>query len=128
MIKTENTFSDLLVSDLHKDARGGRPREGFWAAWNSYSDAEKQAEWDSLIRELESSMEDDARQEAFAIASFEKAVAASIAIGAGTRETAIRWVVESLNLSDSDKMYGADYVCYLLGLPYKFQAEFKDAI
>jgi hypothetical protein len=48
------TFSEELLSDLHKDARGFRPRsEWFWHDWNTSDDDGKQAIWDNLVEELE---------------------------------------------------------------------------
>ena len=48
------TFSEELLSDLHKDARGFRPRsEWFWNNWNTSNDDGKQAIWDNLVEELE---------------------------------------------------------------------------
>ena len=50
------TFSNELISDLHKDARGFRPTESFWNAWNFQDDEGKQTAWDMLCEELEASM------------------------------------------------------------------------
>lgn len=45
-----NTFDESIVSALHKDAYGYRPREWFWEQWDSYSHEEKQIVWDNLLR------------------------------------------------------------------------------
>lgn len=47
------TFSNELISDLHKDARGYRPTEAFWNAWNFQDDEGKQVVWDMLIEEMQ---------------------------------------------------------------------------
>lgn len=49
---TEYTYSDELISDLHKDANGFRPREAFWNGWNSASPEEKQTVWDGLLMQM----------------------------------------------------------------------------
>ena len=46
------TYSDELVSDLHKDARGYRPTESFWSYWNLLMPSEKQGVWDGLCAHL----------------------------------------------------------------------------
>lgn len=56
------TYDENLVSDLHKDAYGFRPREGFWARWETLSEQERQAEWDSLMAEARRSAAEDERR------------------------------------------------------------------
>ena len=55
MIKEKSmfTFDEQTVSDLHKDARGFRPRAAFIEGWNQSDDENKQAIWNGLLRELE---------------------------------------------------------------------------
>ena len=43
------TYSDELISDLHKDAHGKRPSLAFWDAWTFDSEKGKQATWDYLV-------------------------------------------------------------------------------
>lgn len=50
------TFSNELISDLHKDARGFRPGEYFWEEWTQSPDNVKQIIWDNLCDEMEASM------------------------------------------------------------------------
>ena len=47
---TSYTYDEAIVSDLHKDAYGFRPREGFWNHWNLSTHDEKQEMWDGLLR------------------------------------------------------------------------------
>lgn len=119
------TFDEQTVSDLHKDARGWRPREYFWERWEAASPAEKQEIWDGLIGELESELAREKAQQERAIASYEATLAELMQYGAKDRETAKRWYLDSLNLSDMDVRYGADYVCYELGFPYSMKGEFE---
>ena len=122
------TFDKDIVSDLHKDAYGFRPSEYFWDRWNSGSDDKKQEMWDDLCRSLDQTLAAEKAEFARCIAEYEKSVAETMAAGAKLRKTAIRWIVDSLELTDADKWYGAEYICYKLGLPHYMQYEFKGAI
>ena len=44
MTEKTYTFCEDSISDLHKDAYGMRPGEGFWQRWREATDDEKQAE------------------------------------------------------------------------------------
>lgn len=122
------TFDGNIVSDLHKDAYGYRPREYFWAEWNNSTDADKQHIWDRLIQDLQLAMEEEAQQEIAAINAFELEIADALDLGAPSREDAVRWIVDGMNLSDVDIMYGSNYICYLKGLPYKMAYLFDNVV
>jgi hypothetical protein len=109
------TFSDDLISDLHKDAYGYRPGEGFWERWAKATDEEKQAEWDWLCQVLEREMAFEREAQAQAVVRFGKLIEQTIASGAGDRETALRWIMES-----SDCFGDWDYLAYQHGLPYNY--------
>ncbi len=53
---TKNTkkysYSDELVSDLHKDAWGSRPSQIFWLNWEKADQDTKQTIWDNLIDDM----------------------------------------------------------------------------
>ena len=119
------TFDANIVSDLFKDVNGFRPGSTFYTAWNSGNDDQKQVIWDNLILQLEEKYNEDKRIEAEETEKFEAQIASAIDAGAGSRETALRWIVEGLDLSDSDKLYGGDYICYTLNLPYSYANEFN---
>jgi len=123
---TQFTFDTSIVSDLHKDARGWRPREYFWETWEAASDEEKQEIWDGLCNELNLEMERERKAEKQAVAEFEKQIARNLSYGAADRQQAIRWIVESLDPSQFDMMYGGSWVCWELGLPYSMEDEFKE--
>lgn len=112
------TYSEELYSDLHKDARGTRPGQMGFDYWNSLLPAEKQRQWDALIVEMNQRHEEEARQEALAIERVEAQLTYWISIGAGNRETAIRWLHEA-----EDTNGDGDYLCFRLGLPYGYFAE-----
>ena len=133
MMKTEKatmtyTFDKAIVSDLHKDAWGFRPSSYWWYRWNEGSDATKQSMWNSLTVDLEVAMAEEKAEFDRAIAEYEVRLAGYISIGAKDRATAIRWLVQSLELTEADKWYGAEYICYRLGLPHLMQSEFKGVI
>ena len=89
------TFDEQTLSDLHKDARGFRPRsETFWNAWNVSDNDGKQTIWDGLCKELDNAMAEEARHDAEAVIDFQTKVEQIIVIGAGDRETALRGMTE----------------------------------
>jgi len=120
------TFDENTVSDLHKDARGFRPRGYFWTEWKQATSEQKQSIWDDLIDELNMALEQEKREQESAVASFEESIRLNMELGARDRATAIRWMVQSLDLSEVDYMYGGKLICYNLGLPFNMANEFDD--
>jgi hypothetical protein len=122
------TFDETIVSDLHKDAYGYRPDAYFWEEWTQCGDDTRQAMWDNLLVELEQAREREAQEQIAAINAFELEIANALDVGASSREDAVRWIVQGLELSDIDMMYGGSYICFLKGLPYRMAAMFDNAI
>lgn len=120
---TEWTFDAATVSDLHKDAFGFRPSEGFWSEWISSSNDEKQATWDSLIRALEASMAAEKAIEDHHVSSFEARIKDAFLTGATTRAAAIQAVLEASNLPNYALTYGGESVCFELKLPFSYGTE-----
>jgi hypothetical protein len=118
------TFDESIVSDLHKDARGYRPRETWWAAWNNYSDAEKQAEWDFLIRELNEQIESQRHADNMAMIALHQRIQGVMLLGAKDEVQALKWIMEAEEFDDYDLRYGPDYVCFHFNLPYSASKEF----
>ena len=88
------TFSTELFSDLHKDALGFRPRaHSFYD--EATTDAERQQMWDYLCQILKENMAAEREHEARAVRDFEAEVENVIALGAGDRATALRWITSS---------------------------------
>jgi len=111
---TEFTFDYDLYSDLHKDAYGFRPHGSRFYDEDT-TDADRQWLWDMAIKDLDAAIiEEEARQQE-AIASFEKSITDSIAMGAADRATAIKWQIQA---GGYEHEYDAGYICYCLGLPY----------
>jgi len=71
---TQYTYSDDIVSDLHKDARGYRPSQRFFDDWAEYTPAEKQECWDMLCEEMERSMKEQAAAEKRSLDKFRETV------------------------------------------------------
>ena len=113
------TFDSNIVSDLHKDARGFRPSEYFWEEWDQCGDDNRQAMWDSLCRELEETMAEDARREAQALADFKAQIKEMRKLGAETDRQAIKWIFHAEKMDRYDLQYGADYVAFHFGLNYR---------
>jgi hypothetical protein len=86
------TFSTEIFSDLHKDAYGFRPRgHEFYDA----TPERKQEIWDYLCQVVEDNIVAEREHEARALRDFEAWVANTIALGAGDRATALRWMTSS---------------------------------
>jgi hypothetical protein len=100
-IDTMYTYSDELISDLHKDARGFRPHEAFYEGWTQSDDDNKQAIWDGLCREMKRREEEEARTEAYLVEKFEEEVLTHIDNGAGDCQTALRWMTQNVTFYHS---------------------------
>ena len=120
------TYDDQTYSDLHKDAYGYRPRND---GWEYLSPVGKQIKWDSVMEDVGLRWEQEALDEDAAVERFETRAHDLVAYyGAHDHATAIRWIVEGLDLSSDDLAhYGGGYVCYKLGLPYNMQEVFYPA-
>jgi len=101
------TYDENVLSDLHKDARGFRPRsEDFWGRWAECDDDGKEAIWNGLLEELDRTMAYEAKETAKAVADYEKEIKEVIALGAGTRKRALLWMLDS---DEADKMPACDF-------------------
>lgn len=104
------------ISDAHKDAYGFRPR-GLYAGYNL---KELYAEADRLSDAVgEAIKEEEAAQES-ARASWEASVAKTIELGAGTREAAVRWLLDAEGLLEE---CSDGYANYVLGVGYGYNLE-----
>lgn len=78
-----------FYSDMFKDAYGFRPR-----GMTPDTVEEIRAELDDLQDEVDRILEEERQERKEAVASFEARVQEVIGIGAGDRETALRWIAE----------------------------------
>lgn len=122
-----NDLTESFISDLHKDARNYRPREHFWERWDSSTQEEKQAIYNGLVQELEQNNLREREEEAQAVAKFEQAIADAIGVGAGDRETAIRWLFEG-----SSDVQDVEHAIYDYGILFaengKYEREIKEVL
>jgi hypothetical protein len=113
------SFDTDLFSDMHKDAYGFRPRNHrFYDP--STSDDEKQRIWDATYEEVVREINRAKAEQAEAAKSFETRVDQLIKVGAGDRETALRWLFEAQD--EFDRMYGAERMEWEFGLEYGYLA------
>ena len=89
------TYSSDLISDLHKDAYGYRPRGRFFDDWAEASEAEKQEMWDIMNATLEANAKAERAQELKDVAQMEADIGAYMAFGARDRKDALRWMTQS---------------------------------
>jgi len=110
----EDRRDDLMsyISDAHKDAYGFRP------TWDLSlkSIEELGAIADRMSDAVCDAIQRQRLEEEEALRVFEKEVSGVIDMGAGDRETAIRWIVEGLDMGGYAT---AEYMCFKLGLSYK---------
>jgi len=125
---TTYTYDERIVSDLHKDTYGFRPCSGWWTEWKASDEDGKQAIWDMLLESYDQTMAYEKRMQEEAVAAFQERLDSLVQLGAADRDMAIRWVIQSLELTETDLCYGADYVCYCLGLPYSMAGAFTEAV
>ena len=110
------TFDSNIVSDLHKDAYGFRPREFFWACWHSADDQGKQEMWDILIEDLKASDDEEKRRQQAAIAATEVLIQTMMQKVAGsTREDAIRFLDDAYDTGGD-----INFLEFHLGVPYGY--------
>ena len=88
------TYSDDIISDLHKDAYGFRPSQRFFYDWDTYTPAEKQECWDTMCRDMEQAAAEEKLHAENCVARFEDRVKDVIGLGAGDRTTALRWIAQ----------------------------------
>ncbi len=115
LIGTMQEFKEDMygyISDASKDAQGFRSRFDYSACTAEELMAEAYY-WECRVVET---IAEDKIREAECIGEFEQLIGDTIAIGAGNRETAIRWLQ-----SDDDNSYFE----YTHGLPYGYVSGVK---
>lgn len=112
-----NTATDIReeyisqYSDMHKDAYGFRPRFDY----SDWSLADFETEFEYLGYLIQRRIDDDNAAYDAAALRMESLIQNTIALGAGSRETAIRWLMDADNASGD-----IQYFCYLNGLRYGY--------
>ena len=112
------TYSDDIISDLHKDAYGFRPSQRFFDDWATYTPAEKQECWDMLCTEMEQSMAQQKAAEEAALVEFRKIVAAQMEFCKTDWKTALRYLADAENcVIDYEQDF--DYFLWNQGIGYE---------
>ena len=117
---TKYTFCENTISDLHKDAWGYRPSQGFWVRWEASNDDAKQSIWNDLIDDMVKNDAEDAKIKAENASKLAKRIKEVCKLGASNYRTAIRWILEADGL-EHDKYYGGDQLS--LGVQHRLQTQ-----
>ena len=106
--------------DMYKDAYGFRPRGISTHLW----DEDKfNREFDFLQNEIARNEQARRAAEEQAAHQFEMRVQSILACGAKDREMALRWIHEAEGSNGDD-----EFLCYLVGLPYRYFKVDKAAV
>lgn len=120
-----NEVREFYYSDLHKDLYGCRPSVESIRRFNALPYEEKCAEYDRMCEWLGEQIDAEAVEDMHNEAAFWNVIHDLVKSGARDQATAIRWYLDSLNLSDSDLWYGGSYVTYHAHLPYSMSEIFE---
>ena len=112
-------FLETDVYEMHKEAYGVKGRHYNFA---EMSDDDLKKEFEHLCEVAKREREIEKRYEEEAYKKFENNITKTIELGAGDRETAIKWILEGEGL-DNEK--DTSYICYCLGLGYDKEYIFK---
>ena len=118
------TYSDDIISDLHKDAYGFRPSQRFFEDWAEYTPAEKQECWDMLCEEMERSMKEQAAAETAALVEFRKQVAETMKFCNCNWKDAVRFLADAEG-DDIDCDQYFDYFLWKQGIGYNDRAKIR---
>jgi hypothetical protein len=103
---TKIEYDEQILSDLHKDARGFRPREYFWSEWNSSTVAERNEIWNGLLEELTIEIEREKNEKILRENDFKNEIQSFIEAGAGDEETALRWMLQGEEFFHEQQLEG----------------------
>jgi hypothetical protein len=112
---TKYTYSDDIISDLHKDARGYRPTEFFWEEWTQSPDSVKQEVWNMLCEEMEISMKEQEAMEATALVEFRKVLRSVMDTASCNWKSALRYLADAENC---DINFELDYFLWNQGIGF----------
>jgi hypothetical protein len=106
--------------DMYKDAYGVRPRGIDTSSW---TEEQFEAEFVSLSETIDANYKQQLALEAVNQHDFEMRMLSLLQTGAKTREMALRWIHEAEGTQGDD-----EYLCYTLGLPYRYFAVDRSAV
>jgi len=123
---TKYTFSNDLISDLHKDAWNHRPSNSFWFHWNCGTDDAKQKIWDDLIDDMVANDQAEAKAKKENASELFLRIKETCKLGASNYRTAIRWILDADEL-EYDKYYEGGQLVSEYNLAYRHKKLFKTA-
>ena len=118
------TYSDELISDLHKDAWGYRPSENFYKHWDKSSPDEKQSVWEDLIDDMVKHDEEEAIAKKTKAKEFVKRLKETCKLGANNYKTALKWILDAEGHAIDRNSWDAGFLCYSFGLDFKYEKLF----
>ena len=123
MLLSEISQRDEMLQYLyeaHRDAYNHRPLPSTIAAWKAMSDIELSRECDIMSNDVHNAIEDQRQQESNAAIIFESHITKMMNDHNIDRETAIRWDIDALGITEDVKHYGMDYYAHHHGLYYLY--------
>lgn len=114
-----NVTNRDLYSDAHKDAYGFRPSGDKMKAIRAMSDAEFDKEWDSVVSDVERSIENEKAEHQAAQRDWRAHIAKIVVTHCVSRRVAIRWDMSSQGLNHRHK-YDVDHYRFNCGLPFSY--------
>ena len=108
------SYDENIISDLHKDAYGFRPDSSFWATFAVFNPIQKQALWDSMIADLNRSIEDEEEGYKMAAEEFEARID-SLMHDSPTRQDVVNWFLRAENHQNE-----IDSFEFINGLPFGY--------
>ena len=121
---TKYTFSNDLISDLHKDAWNHRPSNSFWFHWNCGTDDAKQKIWDDLIDDMVANDQAEAKAKKENASELFLRIKETCKLGASNYKTAIRWILDADEL-EHDQYYEGGQLAWEYNLAYRHKKLFK---
>ena len=115
------------IVDTHKEAYGFKPH---WGHLMSLSMEELEEESRQVSAAAQAAYEQEEQQKADSAKEFEDRISKTISMGAGDRETALRWIMDA-EIPEEDRgtqLATADYIRWSLNLPYSYESEFKTVL
>jgi hypothetical protein len=118
--KMTYTYDDALISDLHKDAFGYRPRAVYFADWRDMTPGQKQAEWDDLCAIVEENNRREADIQSHRYDEWNAHVSKIAADNRVNLAAAIYWDMDAMGVSGA-----ADQYCFKWGMSFSVADEIR---
>lgn len=114
MIPNVPAYDEYLLSDLHKDCYGFRPKEDFWYRWEHATEQEREEIWNNLLAVLDQTIEHEEEMRRRAVDDFEAMVNGMRIDLDLTREQVIDRLMKEHDADDHE------HLCFIFNLPYRY--------